>query len=155
MNCWHCNGMQLKGLKSKSLIQELIDGGNARIGVHDLWIDFARLEVREGEFGSRRWMHEGCKGNMLEDIGSPGGLCWVNMKRMSFFGDVGVRCIKGINIGDFSNIVALKLDFSDVKVDGLVLDVRKLKHLRSFELIMDRECEYMVEVVGISSVVNL
>ena len=49
--------MQLLGLKRKSLIEEVGDG-RTRIGIHDLWREFAVMETTRGEERDRRWVYK-------------------------------------------------------------------------------------------------
>lgn len=46
-------GLQLLGLKRKSLIEELGDG-SIRISMHDLWLEFAVMETAAGKEKHRR-----------------------------------------------------------------------------------------------------
>ena len=92
-----CVLLQLEGLKRKSLLEDLGDGLSSRIGMHDLWRDFATLESKAGVFGGRSWVYEVQEPSAVEEGGGPSGGCWQNVKRMGFKGEFGLMSLKRIN----------------------------------------------------------
>jgi Leucine-rich repeat (LRR) protein len=156
VNSWcHFVGMQLKGLKRKSLLQDLGDGLSTSIGMHDLWREFGVMESKVGELEGRRWVYEEGGPSTLEE-GIPSGGCWQSMKRMCFL-ENGLMSAKTVTFAHFSNISVLKLigGLVDLPVN-LVLDLSKMKHLKSLELSLGRfGVEVIVEVVGLGLVEGL
>ena len=144
----------MEGLKKKSLLQDLGDGRSTEIGMHELWHEFAIMESKVGELEGRRWMYEEGGPSTLEE-GIPLGGCWQSMKRMCFLGN-GLMSAKTINFAHFSNITVLKLSGRIKLPVNLVLDLSKMKHLKSLEL--NPSClgeEVKVEVVGLGLVEGL
>lgn len=122
--------MQLEGLKRKSLLQDLGDGRSTRIGMHDLWREFAIMEKDAGEFECRRWVYEVGEPNGLEE-GIPSGGCWQTVKRMGFV-DNGLMSVRRVNFEHFSNITVMKL-VCDVRLQVPVLELSNLKHLKNLK----------------------
>jgi hypothetical protein len=142
----------LKGLERNALIQDLGDGVFTKIGMHDLWHEFAALETRVGEFGSRHWIHEVNVSSALEASTPAGGL-WQHMKRICFL-EYGLSLFNTIKLNHFSNTEVMKLVAPKVNQQlNLVLDVSKLIHLKSLELEMGYGKG--IQVVGLRLLENL
>jgi hypothetical protein len=143
---------ELKGLERKALIEDLGDGAFTKIGMHDLWREFAARETRVGEFEYQCWIYEVDKSNGIEESTPTGGL-WQHVKRMCFLGD-GLLLVESIRLDHFSNITVLKLVAPRVNQQiNLVLDVSKLIKLKSLELEMG--CCGGIRIVGLRSLKNL
>lgn len=152
--------MQLENLKSKSLLENLGDGFS-RIGMHDLWREFAKLETKVGEFERRRWIFEWDEHNALEEASLTTGGSWLNLRRM-FFLERGFIKLKEVNFSSFPTVTVLKLSRNDAS--PLQLDVSGLQHLKSLELerrevpvifVWQRKSTTSVGLVGLGSLSKL
>ncbi|KAG0621673.1 hypothetical protein M758_3G039500 [Ceratodon purpureus] len=151
---------RLENLKSKSLLENLGDGF-CRIGMHDLWREFAKLETKVGEFERRRWIFEWDEHNGLEEASLTTSGSWVNLRRM-FFLERGFAKLEELNFGSFPNVTVLKLSRNDAS--PLQLDVSELQHLKSLELereevpvifVWQRKSTTSVGLVGLGSLSKL
>ncbi|XP_073390626.1 uncharacterized protein [Physcomitrium patens] len=151
---------RLENLKSKSLLENLGDGFS-RIGMHDLWHEFAKLETKVEEFGNRRWIFEWDEHNALEEASLTCGGSSVNLRRM-FFLDRGFMKLEKVNFSSFPNVTVLKLSRDEAMLQGL--DLSGLKHLKSLELerrevpvifVWQRKSKTSVGLVGLGSLTNL
>jgi Leucine-rich repeat (LRR) protein len=135
---WLYFHLQLEGLKSKSLLENLGDGSE-EIGMHDLWREFAIMKSEGGEFDPRPWIYEkiyGLNDSRREEPKLSRGGGWENLQRLCVVGDGDQGCsVEEIDLGCFSNLRVLKL--VDVYIDTEVLDVSKLTQLRSLEIVND------------------
>ncbi|KAG0598142.1 hypothetical protein M758_12G049500 [Ceratodon purpureus] len=119
----------LEVLKRKSLLEDLTDNFT-RIGMHDLWIEFAVAETKAQDSREQRWVYHvdgkkalGRSGRWRESV-----------ERMCFLKE-GWRGLEGLNLTDFVNVEAFKLIVVILTPDcDLDLDLSGLKHLKSLEL---------------------
>ncbi|KAG0554037.1 hypothetical protein KC19_12G058600 [Ceratodon purpureus] len=119
----------LEVLKRKSLLEDLTDDFT-RIGMHDLWIEFAIAETKAQDGREQRWVYHvdgkkalGRSGRWRESV-----------ERMCFLKE-GWRGLEGLNLTDFVNVEAFKLEVLILTPDcDLDLDLSGLKHLKSLEL---------------------
>jgi Leucine-rich repeat (LRR) protein len=151
---------QLENLKTKSLLESLGDGFS-RIGMHDLWREFAKLETKVGKFKNRRWLFEWDEDDTLEEASLTLAGSWVNLRRM-FFLESGFIKLKDVNFASFPNVSVLKLSRNDAS--PLELDVSGLQQLKSLELerkevpvifVWQRKSTTSVGLVGLGSLSKL
>ncbi|KAG0578028.1 hypothetical protein KC19_5G199100 [Ceratodon purpureus] len=158
---WEEIGVQLQGLKDKGLLED-VDVTSGKFSMHDLYREFAKLEVQgklKGEsFQSRRFVyanpHIPCElemmpsGGVWENLIRVGieeeGLCWMRKK------DDDILNFQGIQWRYCSNVVVLKLH-GIVGFEG-VLNLKGLSCLRSLELF---ELEKLGGVEALEDLVNL
>lgn len=129
----------MKGLKTKSLIEGIGDCFDG-VSVHDLYLEFAKLEVKRDDSYTRRWVwydkEEAFPPDVLVMI--PPGHCWGNLERVFVSYDYSSKekCMKLSGIINrmkwkhFSNVVVLEL----LVGKNEVLDLRGLRCLRSLKL---------------------
>lgn len=118
----------MQGLKARSLLEDIGDGVNG-VSVHDLYLDFAKLEAKRGPVDARRWVWYERKAAYPSDLlRRPPGNCWPNVERVKSVERM--ETIKGITWQNFANIVVLELLISRNEV----LDLRGLQSLRSLYL---------------------
>ncbi|KAG0613625.1 hypothetical protein M758_6G117100 [Ceratodon purpureus] len=147
---------RLNELRKRSLLEELGDG-RSRIGMHDLWREFAVMEARRGEEESSHWVYEVDVGGgrAAESFMQGGG--WENLRRI---------CIKWsdvtcVNFTHCSKVTVLRLE--DVSFANEVLDLRPLGRLKSLEIDSGRinpetflgDSVYDLKVYGIGELTNL
>ncbi|KAG0569871.1 hypothetical protein KC19_6G122400 [Ceratodon purpureus] len=150
---------RLNELRKRSLLEELGDG-RSRIGMHDLWREFAVMEARRGEEESSHWVYEfnvggGRGGRAAESCMDDGG--WENLRRISI-DNSRVTCV---NFTHCSKVTVLRLD--DVNVANEVLDLRPLGRLKSLEIVSSEafgrnflgDSDYDLKVYGIGELTNL
>ncbi|KAG0559588.1 hypothetical protein KC19_10G116300 [Ceratodon purpureus] len=143
---------QLEYLKRRSLLESLGDG-RTRMVMHDLWREFCVAEAAIGKFEDGRCLFvEEESSKLAETSPGPGG-CWRNMRRMGFSNE-GWRCLDGVEVDQFVNLLLLKVESGSFSLGGsLELDVKGLRHLKSLELtpgILNR-----VNCVGLESLSKL
>jgi Leucine-rich repeat (LRR) protein len=128
--------LQLEGLKGKSLLENLGDG-RRKIGMHDLWREFAIMKSKGGEFDSRPWIYEkiyALNDRRREEPKLSTGSGWENLQRICMVGDLLKGCpVKEIELSCCPNLRVLKL--VNVYIDSKMLDVSALTQLRSFEMV--------------------
>jgi hypothetical protein len=142
---------QLDHLKRRGLLQD-VDLASGEVRVHDLYREFAELEVRgkldeSTDLGKRRLGYVD-DGDRSELESSPSvGLIHNLIRLLIQFGGSGfyIDCFEGINWQYWSNVVVLKLK-GHVRWRGGVLSLGPLKCLRSFSL---------HEVIGLDRVEGL
>jgi Leucine-rich repeat (LRR) protein len=142
----HCR-VQLKGLKRKSLLENLGDGFS-KVGMHDLWHEFAVMETTRGEYEHRRWLYD-IAGRPLEL--QPGHLsAYKNLHRIMCCGTSLFDNFQGENfLFHFGKVTVLHLDADQNRT----LDVTSLMHLRSLALnVIDNG---QVDVPGLARLHNL
>ncbi|KAG0598294.1 hypothetical protein M758_12G062000 [Ceratodon purpureus] len=119
----------LEVLKRKSLLEDLSEDFT-KIGMHDLWIEFAVAETKAHDSREQRWVYhvDGKKA-----IGRSGR--WrESVERMCFL-EEGWRGLEGLDLSDFVNVEAFRLEVLILTLDcDLDLDLSGLKHLKSLEL---------------------
>jgi len=119
--------LQLEALKRKSVIEELGD----RIGVHDLWREFAEEETKSGQLECRRWVYVNDDDRTEFDEADPSGNRWGKLRRMCFIG-TGLESFKNVNLQYCSNVTVLHLRGY---LEGVKLvDLTALKFLKSLLL---------------------
>ena len=151
----------MKGLKRKSLLEDLGDGSK-KIGMHDLWREFALVKARGDESHSRRWIYEKVYHDndpRKEESHLLGG-GWKNLQRICIIGeqdfdldDKKKYIVKEINLDCCSNLRALKL--VDIYPETQVLDVRLLKQLKSLEIHYNTNGSNLFHILGLGSLRNL
>ncbi|KAG0606693.1 hypothetical protein M758_9G160600 [Ceratodon purpureus] len=155
---WEEIGVQLQGLKDKGLLED-VDVTSGKFSTHDLYGEFAKLEVqgklKGGSFQSRRFVYANSHPSELEMM--PSGGVWENLIRVGVEEegrvpeeDRGISSLHGIQWRYCSNVVVLKLDGIE-SVKG-VLNLKGLICLRSLEL---SELEKLGGVEGLEDLVNL
>ncbi|KAG0603715.1 hypothetical protein M758_10G115900 [Ceratodon purpureus] len=124
---------QLEYLKRRSLLESLGDG-RTRMVMHDLWREFCVAEAAIGKFEDGRCLFvEEESSKLAETSPGPGG-CWRNMRRMCFLNE-GWRCLDGVEVDQFVNLLLLKVESGSFLLGGsLELDVKGLRHLKSLDL---------------------
>ncbi|KAG0559593.1 hypothetical protein KC19_10G116800 [Ceratodon purpureus] len=124
---------QLEYLKRRSLLESLGDG-RTRMVMHDLWREFCVAEAAIGKFEDGRCLFvEEESSKLAETSPGPGG-CWRNMRRMCFLNE-GWRCLDGVQVDLFVNLLLLKVESGSFSLGGsLEVDVKGLRHLKSLEL---------------------
>ncbi|KAG0559634.1 hypothetical protein KC19_10G120200 [Ceratodon purpureus] len=143
---------QLEYLKRRSLLESLGDG-RTRMVMHDLWREFCVAEAAIGKFEDGRCLFvEEESSKLAETSPGPGG-CWRNMRRMCFLNE-GWRCLDGVQVDQFANLLLLKVESASFSLGGsLELDVKGLRHLKSLEL-KTRMLNY-VKCAGLGSLTKL
>ncbi|KAG0562058.1 hypothetical protein KC19_9G114400 [Ceratodon purpureus] len=137
---WEEIGVQLQRLKDKGLLED-VDVASGAFSTHDLYREFAKLEVqgklKGGSFQCRRFVYANSHPSELEMM--PSGGVWENLIRVGIEEegrdrdeDCGISSLQGIQWRYCSNVVVLK-------VDGLmhlkgVLNLKGLSCLRSLDL---------------------
>ncbi|KAG0554019.1 hypothetical protein KC19_12G056800 [Ceratodon purpureus] len=119
----------LEVLKRKSLLEDLSEDFT-KIGMHDLWIEFAVAETKAHDSREQRWVYHvdgkkalGRSGRWRESV-----------ERMCFL-EEGWRGLEGLDLSDFVNVEAFRLEVLILTLDcDLDLDLSGLKHLKSLEL---------------------
>lgn len=108
--------MQLEVLRKKSLVASL-DYGFLRIGIHDLWREFSKAEMIEGEFGEQTWIYKVAGHPRMRTI-IPGHATSLEATNFEEY---------------FSTVTVLKLEcrFESLHSE---LDLSSLKHLRSLDV---------------------
>ncbi|KAG0603716.1 hypothetical protein M758_10G116000 [Ceratodon purpureus] len=124
---------QLEYLKRRSLLESLGDG-RTRMVMHDLWREFCVAEAAIGKFEDGWCLFvEEESSKLAETSPGPGG-CWRNMRRICFLNE-GWRCLDGVQVDQFVNLLLLKVESGSFSLGGsLELDVKGLRHLKSLEL---------------------
>ncbi|KAG0561695.1 hypothetical protein KC19_9G084600 [Ceratodon purpureus] len=156
---WEEIGVELQRLKDKGLLED-VDVTSGEFSMHDLYREFAKLEVqgklKGGSFQSRRFVY----GNShippeLEMM--PSGGVWENLIRVGIEKErripdeiPGISGLEGIQWRYCSNVVVLKLD--GLKSLKGVLNLKGLSCLRSLELY---ELVELGVVEGLEDLVNL
>jgi hypothetical protein len=133
---------QLDRLKEKGLLQD-VDLSTGTINVHDLYYEFAQLELQGKldeitDLEERRWMYIMNGGfSMLES--TPSGGCWQKLIRLGIeekgsgpLPDNPIQSLEGIQWQCCSNVVLLELS-GFRKVHG-TLNLKGLKCLRTLQL---------------------
>ncbi|KAG0598272.1 hypothetical protein M758_12G059800 [Ceratodon purpureus] len=137
----------LEVLKRKSLLEDLTDDFT-RIGMHDLWIEFAVAETKAQDGREQRWVYhvDGKKA-----LGRSGG--WrESVERMCFL-EEGWRGLEGLSLAEFVNVEAFTLEVQILTPDcDLDLDLSGLKHLKG--LVLDTR-GLTVRAEGLSSLSSL
>jgi hypothetical protein len=136
---------QLDRLKGTGLLQD-VDLTSGTISVHDLYIEFAALELQgkldeSTDLEDRRWMKIGNSDQLTELERTPSGRCWQKLVRLGIFHRDGsssppanpIESLEGIEWQYYSNVVIFELEglFS---LRGM-LNLKSLKCLRSLHLI--------------------
>ena len=120
-----------------------------RIGMHDLWREFAVVETKSHGIRDQRWVYQ-----VDERRGALGrrGLCRESVERM-YFRNWGWKGLEGLKLDDFVNVTALRLDVEISMVDEkLDLDLSGLKQLKLLEV----DCRGLAVVCnGLSSLRGL
>lgn len=152
-------GWQFDGLKRKGLLQD-VNWTSGRINVHDLYMEFAKLESRGKFDDSEDLEHRRCMNISRQNLGelkrSPSGRCWQRLSRVMIrdsYEDhrlkVGIKSLRGID-GRFSNVVVLKLERLSC-VSGS-LNLKGLKCLGSLSLI---DVSFLKKIEGLGGLRNL
>jgi Leucine-rich repeat (LRR) protein len=125
--CWLC--LQLKALKRKSLLEDLSDNFT-KIGMHDLWYEFAILESKVQNSKYQRWVYQVDKKRAIGRSSH-----WrERVERMCFLGE-GWAGLQGLDMVDFGSIEVFKLEVEILKADyELDLDLSGLKLLKSLDV---------------------
>ncbi|KAG0576588.1 hypothetical protein KC19_5G091900 [Ceratodon purpureus] len=155
---WEKIGVQLQRLKEKGLLED-VDVTSGKFGMHDLYREFAKLEVqgklKGGSFQSRRFVYANSHPSELEMM--PCGGVWENLIRVGIEEeggdpdeDGGILSLQGIQWRYCSNVVVLKLD--GLKSLKEVLNLKGLSCLRCLELCWLHE---LGGVEGLEGLVNL
>ncbi|KAG0568920.1 hypothetical protein KC19_6G051900 [Ceratodon purpureus] len=155
---WEEIGVQLQRLKDKGLLED-VDVTTGKFSMHDLYREFAKLEVqgklKGGSFQSRRFVYaNSCLPSELEMM--PSGGVWENLSRVGIEEgwdadeDRGISSLQGILWRYCSNVVVLKLERL-YSLEG-VLNLKGLSCLRSLDL---RELVKLGGVEGLKDLVNL
>ncbi|KAG0592069.1 hypothetical protein KC19_1G222500 [Ceratodon purpureus] len=156
---WEEIGVQLRRLKDKGLLED-VDVTTGKFGMHDLYREFAKLEVqgklKGGGFQSRRFVYANVHiPSELEMM--PSGGVWENLIRVGIVqegwdrdGDRGISSLQGVQWRYCSNIVVLKLERL-YSLKG-VLNLKGLSYLRSLEL---SDLFELGGVEGLEDLVNL
>ena len=140
--------LQLGILKRKSLLEDL-DGGFTKIGMHDLWREFAVAETISKDFRDRHWVYQVDARSAVQRSGR-----WrENVQRMGFVNE-GWKGLRGLNLDGFVNMEAFKLQVDRWMEDcELELDLRGWKHLKSLHVGTTPELTLMFN--GLSSLSSL
>ncbi|KAG0554032.1 hypothetical protein KC19_12G058100 [Ceratodon purpureus] len=120
----------LEVLKRKLLVEDL-GGGFTKIGIHDLWIEFAVEEAKPHSFRDQLWVYqEDGKRAALQRRGR-----WrESVERMCFF-NLGFRSLDGLKLDDFVNLTVFALVVDIHMPDcALNLDLSGLVHLKSLQI---------------------
>ncbi|KAG0606394.1 hypothetical protein M758_9G137800 [Ceratodon purpureus] len=131
---------RLQGLKAKSLLEDIGDGSKG-VTLHDLYLEFAKLEVKRGALDTRRWIWYDREVSYPTDLARmPSGSCWPILERISVKYDDSYTAfnnhvrwlgtVDGIKWQHFSNVVVLHLLIGEDEL----LDLRGFKCLRSLEV---------------------
>jgi hypothetical protein len=148
---------QLDHLKRRGLLQD-VDLASGRVRMHDLYWEFAYLEVRgkldeSTDLEKRRWGYVD-DGDLSELESSPSvGLSHKLIRLRIEFGRAAniTESLEVINWQYCSNVVVLKLD-GDLDCSGGVLSLEPLKCLRSFS---SQFTWVLVRVEGLEGLKNL
>ncbi|KAG0602541.1 hypothetical protein M758_10G021400 [Ceratodon purpureus] len=156
---WEEIGVQLQRLKDNGLLED-VDVTSGEFGMHDLYREFAKLEVRGkikgGSFQSRRFVYAYSHPSELEK--KPSGGVWENLIRVGLEDEAlwkrdkndGNMSMQGIQWRYCSNVVVLKL--SGLMHLKEVLNLKGLWCLRSLELY---DLEKLGGVEGLKDLKNL
>jgi hypothetical protein len=134
---------QFDRLKGKGLVQDG-DLTSGRISMHDLYIEFAKLEVQgkldeSTDLGDRKWVQIR-NGDQLTGLERrPSGGCWQKLDRLSICQDYPqhpnrIGSLEGIEWQFFSNVVVL--DLVGFRLVQGTLNLKGLKCLRSLRLLL-------------------
>jgi len=130
--------LKLQALKAKSLIEDISDGFNGVI-VHDLYLEFAKSEVKTGALDARRWVWHDKEVVYPADLARrPSGNCWSKVERLSvkyvdheYYRTLQwMATMEEMKWQQFSNVVVLQLFIGRNEV----LDLLGLQCLKSVEL---------------------
>ncbi|KAG0598288.1 hypothetical protein M758_12G061400 [Ceratodon purpureus] len=121
----------LEVLKRISLLEDLGDGFT-KIGMHDLWIEFAVEEAKPHSFRDQLWVYQE-DGKRAAFQRRPGR--WrESVERMCFF-NLGFRSLDGLKLDDFVNLTVFALVVDIHMPDcALNLDLSGLVHLKSLQI---------------------
>jgi hypothetical protein len=133
---------QFDRLKGKGLLQD-VDLTSGTISVHDLYIEFAELELQgkldeATDLEHRRWVQIRNGDQLTELERTPSGGCWQKLVRLRINQDdlpprVGpIGSLEGIEWQFFSNVAVL--DLRDLDFEEGTLNLKGLKCLRSLSL---------------------
>ena len=146
MCCFVC--LQLEVLKRKSMLDDISDDFT-RIGMHDLWFEFAAVETKTQDLRDQRWVYQ-----VDERRGALGrrGLCRESVERM-YFRNRGWKGLEDLKLDEFVNVTSLKIYVEISMVDEkLDLDLSGLKQLKFLEV----ECRGLaISCNGLSSLRSL
>ena len=156
--------MQLQGLKAKALLEDIGDGFRG-VSVHDLYLEFAKLEVKRGALDTRLWVwYDREVAYPTDPVRMPSSNCWLKLEGVPVkyrnnadLIDTSVQwmgTIEGVKWQHFSNLVVLQLFISGHEV----LDLRGLRCLRSLELNWDNSngsYNGRTKLVGLGELRNL
>jgi len=135
--------LQLEKLKKKSLLENLGDGFR-KIGMHDLWHEFARLETKIAKY------------NVLEEVNRTNDGQLLNLRQMFFF-EKGYMKAKDVKFACFPNVTVLKLNGDLARISEM--DLRGLKHLKSLEVDLSEYFSWrshlLVSFIELGSLSNL
>ncbi|KAG0569869.1 hypothetical protein KC19_6G122200 [Ceratodon purpureus] len=147
---------RLNVLRKRSLLEELGDG-RSRIGMHDLWREFAVMEAKRGEEESSHWVYEVNVGGprVAESCMHGGG--WESLRRIC----ISRRDVTCVSFTHCSKVTVLRLQH--VSVANEVLDLRPLGRLKSLGInsvrynpeSFLRDSAYDLKVYGIGELTNL
>ena len=140
--------MQLEVLKRRSLLDDL-SGGFTKIGMHDLWYEFAIWKTKIQDLNAQQWVYkvDGKRG-ALEKRGQ-----WRESVERMCFSNWGWKSLNGLKLYDFVNVTAFRLYIAIVMSDrALDLDLSGLKQLKSLDI---RTPGMTIRVDGLSSLTNL
>jgi hypothetical protein len=148
---------QLDRLKRRGLLQD-VDLTSGKVSMHDLYREFAELEVRgkldeSTDLEKRRWGYVD-RGDLLELESSPSvGLSHKLIRLVIQFGrsENCTESLEAINWQYCSNVVVLKLE-GNLRWRGGALSLEPLKCLRSFNL---HRVEGLDGVEGLEGLKNL
>ncbi|KAG0606386.1 hypothetical protein M758_9G137000 [Ceratodon purpureus] len=156
---WEEIGLQLQRLMDKGLLED-VDVTSGEFSMHDLYGEFAKLEVqgklKGGSFQSRRFVY--ANSHIPPELEMmPSGGVWENLIRVGIEEERripdenrGISGLEGIQWRYCSNVVVLKVD--GIKSLKGVLNLKGLSCLRSLELY---ELVELGGVEGLEDLVNL
>lgn len=130
---------------------ESLEDGFSKVGMHDLWHEFAVMETTRGKYEHWRWLYEiaGHRSPLLESKNL--SVC-KNLQRIMCFGASLLDNLKGGNlVFHFGKVTVLHLDADPVQ-NG-ILDLTALMHLKSLALNMKDDGQ--IDVVGLGLLRNL
>ncbi|KAG0613627.1 hypothetical protein M758_6G117300 [Ceratodon purpureus] len=147
---------RLNELRKRSLLEELGDG-RSRVGMHDLWREFAVMEAKRGEEESSHWVYEFNVGGGRAAESCMHGGGWENLRRICI-DNSRVTCV---NFTHCSEVTVLRM--VGVSVANEVLDLRPLGRLKSLEIFSSPsygrnffgDLAYDLKVYGIGELTNL
>ncbi|KAG0601993.1 hypothetical protein M758_11G152900 [Ceratodon purpureus] len=140
----------LKGLQRKSLLENLGDGFS-KVGIHDLWHEFAVMETTRGKYEHWRWLYyiAGHRSPLLESANL--SVC-KNLQRIMCFGvSLFDNWKEGNTESHFGKVTVLHLDADPIQ-NG-ILDLTALMHLKSLALNMKDDGQ--IDIVGLGLLRNL